>query len=385
MLRTEPDKDSDAFITTDNEVLLRNYKESLAIFCVQKSAKKVEVKEKDLIQCNKDGFGDEIGTTTNRITEMFDVLAKFKKDSDEYKELTYRIMCGQHYQQCAIDKIKGIKSNPMPKEWYDVKSNKIKVDKTTGEILDSDEIVKQKQFNINIVADKKPYFFIYIYPELKNKYNRFVKETNNKCIAQFGITVDELFKKKDKMDEESEFIKYYNFKNPVSKNGCVMNKICKAIECEFKNIKNKIKIDDFDYNILKTSKEYQTNTYNKIKKIYSLYVDELSQYKMLAKKNRINKEDKYSNMLMLKEQFREKCGCICTNEEDLCNILIDMCYKTKNSKQFVWDICGERIIHNLLKRNNHSINYPVEDKNGNIEFGGYKFSLETKQIRKEIV
>lgn len=385
MLRTVPDKDSDAFITTDNKVLLSNYKESLAIFCVQKSAKKVGVTEKDLAQCNKDGFGDDIGTTTNRITEMFDILAKFDKDSKEYKEIMYRIMCGQHYQQCAIDKIKGIKSNPMPKEWYDYKINKVNIDKNTGEILDSDEVVEQKQFNMRVVADKKPYFFIYIYPQLKNTYDKFIKQTNNKCIIQFGITIGELFKKENKTHEEEEFIKYYNFKNPVSNNDCVMNKICRAIENEFKNIKNKIIVDNFDYNILKTSKKYNMNTYNKIKKIYNLYTDELSQYKILSKKNRMSKEDKYSTMIILKDKFRERCDSVCSNEEDLCNILIDMCYKTKNSKQFVWDMCGKRIIHNLLKINNYIINYPIININGSIDFGGYKFSLEKQEIRKEII
>jgi len=379
------DKDSDAFITTDNEVLLRNYKELLAIFCVQKSAKKVQVKEKDLIQCNKDGFGDEIGTTTNRITEMFDVLAKFNKDSEEYKELMYRIMCGQHYQQCAIDKIKGIKSNPMPKEWYDLKSNRISIDKETGEILDDDKTIKIKQFNTRIVANKKPYFFIYIYPELKNTYDKFIKETNNKCISQFGITTRELFEKEDKSEDEINFIKYYNFKNPVSNNDCVMNKICRAIEFEFKGIKNKMKNTDFDYNILKTTKEYNKNTYNKVKKIYNSYNEELAQYKIISKKHKISKDDKYSSMLILKENFKETCENICLNEEELCNIIIDICYKTNKSKQFAWDICGEQIIKNLLKKNNYIINYPVANNDGEIEFGGNKFSLETKQVRKEIM
>ena len=63
---------------------------------------------------NKDGFGDKIGSITNRITSMFDVLAGQEVGSKEYNTLMYRIMCGQHYQQNAIDRIKGIKFVDMP-------------------------------------------------------------------------------------------------------------------------------------------------------------------------------------------------------------------------------------------------------------------------------
>jgi len=383
MLRTVPDKDSDAFITTDNPVLLRTYEKLLAIFCVQKSAQKIKVTEKSLIKANKDGFGDDIGTTTNRITEMFDILAKFKEDSLEYKELMYRIMCGQHYQQCAIDKIKGIKSNPMPKEWYDSRVNRIKVDTNTGEILDNEEIIKLKEFNTKIVADKKPYFFIYIYPQLKNSYDKFIKETENKCITQFGISLNELFKKKNKNEIEESFIKYYNLKNPVSNNNCVMNKICREIEREFKGIKNKLNKTKFDYTVLKTDEKYTKNTYNKIKIIYEEYMIELSQFKMLSKKNRVGKEDKNDGMIILKQNFKEKCQEECINKDELCNILVDMCYNTEKSKQFVWDMCGNQIINNLLHKNNFIINYPELDNiNGDVEFGGENFILNTIEIKK---
>lgn len=71
--------------------------------CAQRNAEKVIVTELDLINSNIAGFGDDIGKTTNWITTMFDVIAKFSPDSEEYKTLDYRIKCGQLYQQNAID------------------------------------------------------------------------------------------------------------------------------------------------------------------------------------------------------------------------------------------------------------------------------------------
>ena len=80
-------------MTTDNPTILGAIRETDAIFCVQKDAVKKVCTEQDLIQSNKNGFGDEIGVTTNHITSMFDVLANFEEDSAEYKEVMNRIMC----------------------------------------------------------------------------------------------------------------------------------------------------------------------------------------------------------------------------------------------------------------------------------------------------
>lgn len=88
---------------TDNPVLVNNIRNEPTIMCAQRSAKKVEITEDLLVQANINSFGDDIGKITNRITAMFDVMAQFDKDSEEYKVLDYRIKCGQLFQQDAID------------------------------------------------------------------------------------------------------------------------------------------------------------------------------------------------------------------------------------------------------------------------------------------
>lgn len=89
----------DALITTDNKVLLENTKDLPAIMCVQRKAEKKLITEELLVEANKNSFGDEIGTTTNHVTAMYDLLPLFDKDSEEYRTLEYRIMSGQLYQQ----------------------------------------------------------------------------------------------------------------------------------------------------------------------------------------------------------------------------------------------------------------------------------------------
>lgn len=93
------DFDGDLVMLTDNKVLVEHLKPLPALFCAQRKADKRISTEEDFIQSNIDSFGNDIGQTTNWITSMFDVRAKYHKNSKAYKELSYRIQCGQLYQQ----------------------------------------------------------------------------------------------------------------------------------------------------------------------------------------------------------------------------------------------------------------------------------------------
>ena len=81
--------------------------------------------------------------------------------------------------------------------------------------------------------------------------------------------------------------------------------------------------------------------------------------------------------------LKDKLLTICPNEEELCNIVVDMCYKDmKNSKHFAWAMCGGQIVKNLLDKNGNTITYPimVENENYDFEYKGYKFKMHTKGI-----
>lgn len=89
----------DTNMCSDNPILLRRTLNSPTIICMQRKADKLVPTEEDIVQANKLAFNDDIGTITNYVTSMFDVQARFEKGSPEYEALTYRIMCGQNYQQ----------------------------------------------------------------------------------------------------------------------------------------------------------------------------------------------------------------------------------------------------------------------------------------------
>lgn len=372
------DKDGDLVLLTDNKVLVENYRSLPAIMCAQRNATKVEITEDLLIQSNIDSFGDDIGKTTNWITTMFDVQSQYEPESEEYKVLDYRIKCGQLYQQNAIDKAKGIIAKPMPKEWYDRSANRIKDDL-------SDEEIKRKQFNLRILADKKPYFMRYIYPNLMNQYNTYIKNSNKKCMREFRQTIEELMKKapNEITQAESEFIDYYIQRIPVGMHPCVMNKICRRFEEEFDNyfIKN-ISEEDFDYSIMKSGQEYTATQYNAISKLYNQYTKRLQEYMQFSRRERIDEDESATKRSLMISDFKAECERLCSNAAQLCDIILDLCYSRSGSKQFCWDICSEEIIENLLNNNDNTIYFPVQNDDGNIEFCGKRFSLKSKEIHK---
>lgn len=96
------DFDGDSIYTTNNEVLVNNYRELPAIMCVQQSAPKKIITEEEVIKSNWAGMGITVGAITNRVTSQIDVQAGFEEGSEEYKELARRCRCGQLYQQASI-------------------------------------------------------------------------------------------------------------------------------------------------------------------------------------------------------------------------------------------------------------------------------------------
>ena len=352
-------------MTTDNPVLVNNLKELPALMCVQRKAQKKIITEDDLFRANIGSFGNDIGKITNRITTMFEILAGLEPGSKEYQTLEYRIKCGQHYQQNSIDKAKGIIAKPMPKSWYDRHA--------TGLIEDGEV----SALYAKIVADRKPYFMRYIYPDLMRKYNTFIKNTNKKALREFRLSIGELKqKKRDELTEkEAEFLHYYDIQMPVGTNNCVMNKICKRIEEEFDGYIVKHAADAFDYTIMKSDVEYSQTQYYDMLRLFNDYKSRIQDYIQSVRDERLDEDESVARRSMLAQWYRRECVSICSNAQQMCDILLDICYRREGSKQFVWDIASQEIIDNLLRKNNHTIKFPKLDDNGNIRFGGKKFSI----------
>lgn len=365
------DFDGDLVMLTDNKVLVNNLKIYPALMCAQRKASKKISTDEDFIRSNIESFGNDIGQTTNWITSMFEVQSRFKKDSKEYETLAYRIKCGQLYQQNAIDKAKGIVCKPMPKTWHDRHA--------ANKIADNES----REFYRSIVADKKPYFMRYIYPALMKQYNTFIKNTNRNALREFQMTVSEMknLPYRELNDRQKDFLKYFDYRMPVGVGDCVMNKICKKFEQEFDGyIKKHNTTISFDYTIMKCNAEYSKSQFNAIKKLYEDFNKRLRNYIIFTAYERVDECTSFAEMSVMNDEFRKQCNIICQNKDALCDIILDLCYTKKSTKKFAWSMCGQDIIHNLLRKNNNTISFPVIDCNGDIRYCGSRFSIASKKI-----
>ena len=364
----------DCVITTNNKVLVDNTTKLPAIQCIQYKATKKIPTEDDIVESNFNGFGNAVGSITNKVTSMYEVRACYSKADKEYDILTYRTRCGQLYQQSEIDKIKGIKAKPMPKYWYDWFATK-------PEENDDEKTVEWKAFQRSIVADKKPYFFRYVYPAENTKWINYNKDNNFKSVMMFGLDIEELKALKELTEEQRTFMDYYYRHLPLGIAPCIINRISWKIEEIFEKFKFST-LPSFDYNLLKNTEiEYEEKTFVQIGKIYKEYQKDRRELDKYHHNQKIDDDEYNCHWRILTDKFRRDCALVCPNKVELCNILIDVCYENSiSSKRFVWEMCGDVIIENLLKRNNYIVHIPIQDEMGDFEFGGNKFSIISKKI-----
>lgn len=350
------DYDGDTTFSTDNEVLLEAFQYKPTLVSEQSTAEKIVPEDKNIILSEKHGFGDSIGTITNYATNMISLREDFPKDSEEYRILSERIDTMMEFQQNAIDRIKGIEAKPLPKHWISLK------DCNKDPLLES------------VCVEKKPYFFIYRYQTLKNQYDAYVKSAENNCYMWFGKTIKEL-ETGERTEREQEFLDNYHKRMPVSFARGTINRICAAVEAAFDNDNMSYK-DEFNYELLKSGKCYTQEEKDAIASEISLYNSKFKEIN--ARFTKIKGKDKselYEYLDYLKAQFEEKCFAICPNEATLADILVDICYEKSISKGFLWEICGEQMVKNIVERTGEPLKYPVLDPDGDVIYCGKSYKM----------
>ena len=332
MAENGEDWDSDLNFSTNNSVLKRRYKLLPAIECVQRNTSKVVVTEKEVLKTNKNGMGNQVGTITNYVTSMMEVQSHFEKGSKEYKELEYRIECGQLYQQNELDKIKGIVAKPMPSNWYNM-----------GACADD-------RYKQSICAYRKPYFMIYIYDETKRDYKKYIKESNDKCKLIYNCSIQDLYDNKDNLsDEQKEFLFWYEFKMPVGTGECSMNKICRYVESQLDGYKSQLhRNSTFDYNELKVKRRCTEEHRQALRELEQEYRECVREYK--AQKH-FDKGESNKDRKFLYKKFHEEAMNICPNDDERLNIILDITYGYNGNKQFCWDTIGDLICKRLEEMN----------------------------------
>ena len=111
----------------------------------------------------------------------------------------------------------------------------------------------------------------------------------------------------------------------------------------------------------------------------------LKSYLIKAHAEKLDKFDNWVEIQKYIHWFQDRCYQVCSNADELNNIVIDICYQSENTKQFAWDICGDVIIKNLLNRYGGKISYPYCVKeNGEFTYFGKKFEMRSINVLEEM-
>lgn len=165
---SDSDWDYDIVFTTDNEIMLNSIFTNKNVITYEKvSAPSQRLNNTNILATDLRSFDSKVGAITNFSTTFISMLANHKEGSPEYNELIERIKLLRRYIGDSIDQAKGIKMLPFPSEW---KRREYIYDD------DPDEVKSKKYYHNSLVANKKPYFMIYIYDKIKNEYREYRKK-----------------------------------------------------------------------------------------------------------------------------------------------------------------------------------------------------------------
>ena len=320
----------DSVFSTNNNVLIRCYKELPAINCIQHNAAKQIITEENVVESNFKGFGNNVGSITNRATAMFSVQAQFDKHTKEYKELEYRIICTQKHQQDSIDSIKGIEFTPMAKHWYNYKDC-------------------QNDYQKSICCEKKPYFMIYRYDKEKTAYRKFVKDNNRQCMVDYGIDIKTLLTTPHEQltEEQKQTVKWYNRFNPVDMNLCTINKICFYIESVIKDYKSTLKERTIDYTQFKVKRRCTQEHKDAIKQLMNVYIDYNQNY-LSQQYSDLCGEKIAPTLTFVDSYMTNRAIEVCPNDDERWNIVLELCNEVKEVEQK--DFCWILLVDILLRR-----------------------------------
>ena len=82
-------------------------------------------------------------------------------------------------------------------------------------------------------------------------------------------------------------------------------------------------------------------------------------------------------------ELEESCFSICPNEQVLCEILLDICYRGGIDVNIVWNLCGDIIVDKLVKKSG-MYSYPEQDDNGEFSYGGIRFTMKNVAAGGEV-
>lgn len=352
------DFDADENMTTSQKEFVEcAYQNILPPTYDRKSASKSKIDESVLWQYDIKTFNSRIGFYTNLGAEFSALLPLYEKGSEEYKELINRLKICNCLQSMEIDRAKGIKTMDIPKYWT-------KWQKISDE--DSEETKKLKRLHQKTIADKRPYFFRYLYPDYEKQYKQRIANYDNYCWAEFGRGIFDIINASDKSKEEQYISdRYYRFA-PLLESDSVMNNVCRYMESEVKELKRNHRLQSYDFKkLFYNSSEFQDKNRKLLKNVFEKY----QQYK-----KSINYHTSSSGFKEMMEWLREQIdGLIDTSDEVVY-------WGSDFGASFLLDVFPTDLLSVLKEHADNKVMIPLKSNDGYIKYMGSTYEIEKIEL-----
>jgi hypothetical protein len=375
---SDSDFDGDIVFSTDNIQLINGaYSNNNPITYDKKKAPEMTMTYANIVECDLNGFDTLVGQITNNSTSITAMLPNFPQDRypEEHQELINRLKILREIIGSEIDKIKLGVSPEFPKEWI----KQVKIDETDSDI---EKAIKYK--HNSLVINKKAYFMIYIYDNLKRSYFNHLKQFDLDCKNKYGMSLKELRYKKNKTKDQYAFINSCNYFSCVLDTPCTMNKLCHIFEKLEKDILYDKSLNDSILNNFNQHKyEINKDTYNTLHEYYKQYKSQKQfAYTKPLLNELFNEDDAQEYIMDMSEilgiEFSEKCFNLISNKEQLFEYLLSLgeSYQAKNQPfdySFIWTVLGDDILE--LIPFNSKVCVETKDGEEGVMYMGSKYKI----------
>ncbi len=373
IIHADSDFDGDLVATTDNPVFLRCRYDNLPITYTKSTVDKEFIKEEELYLADIQSFNSEIGSITNISTSFYELLSKYEDNSecDEATEILERLKLIRKSQGDSIDKAKGIKIEPMPKHW-------------TKQVKADSESIDTVEFMNSIVADRKPYFFRYLYPKENAKYVNYRKKKDDYCQMKFFRSLDEILALPDSelsyAEKDFKYNNYLKYIPLIDYNGR-MNKVCHHMEKNLSEINKRCRRTPDDVMKLMKSGKNQNFCDSDVALMNEFYLEYKNAKKIFRLKKNNGFEDSNSAVNILNDTVKEIRAKISEKTsvsiEYQCDLALYVCYELHPSrtKDFCWELFGNQIIKNIKANSATPALLPVPSQDGDIYYLGKTYKV----------
>jgi hypothetical protein len=318
----------------------------------------------------------KVGFLTNVSSALYSLRDNFIKGSPAYEAIEQRLKYGRAAQGLEIDRTKGLIVPDFPDHF-------VKWKKITDDMTDEEKAFWQ--FNNQIVANKRPKFFIRLYRHYAKRWRKEILKYDTYSKIRFERNFADMLNDDNLPHEQQELVNLYRERSFFLDNNSVMNRISRYVEKELKNVKLQLREGSkgFDYRLL-TSSGFKVPAHNEIDKMQLLFKEFKALKRSIQDDSFVYSHEDYATLDQIIAHIKNRAyESISSNSAELADIAVYLCYAKlgKASKSFAWSCFGREIVQNIQDRVNvKSVRVPVPNPNGNIEYLWGKYTMSAINI-----